>query len=73
LDLTDAEKADILGMRNTPHLYTKMVESMCPAVFGHHEVKRGVLLMLFGGVHKKTPEKISLRGTTMVLHLRQMK
>jgi DNA replication licensing factor MCM6 len=39
-----------------------LVESICPSVFGHLEVKRGVLLMLFGGVHKKTPEGISLRG-----------
>jgi DNA replication licensing factor MCM6 len=26
------------------------------------QVKRGVLLMLFGGVHKATPEGIKLRG-----------
>jgi DNA replication licensing factor MCM6 len=31
-------------------------------VIGHDEVKRGILLMLFGGVHKKTPEGINLRG-----------
>ena len=67
IELTDAEKADILNMRNTPLLYQKMVESMCPAVFGHSEVKRGVLLMLFGGVHKNTPEGISLRGKRSVL------
>jgi DNA replication licensing factor MCM6 len=29
---------------------------------GHEEVKRGILLMLFGGVHKETREGISLRG-----------
>ena len=39
-----------------------MADSICPSVFGHAEVKRGVLLMLFGGVHKKTKEGISLRG-----------
>ena len=49
-------------MHGSPHLYNKLVESICPSVFGHLEVKRGVLLMLFGGVHKKTPEGISLRG-----------
>ena len=40
----------------------QMADSICPSVFGHSEVKRGVLLMLFGGVHKKTKEGISLRG-----------
>ena len=31
-------------------------------MLGHEEVKRGILLMLFGGVHKTTPEGIELRG-----------
>ena len=39
-----------------------MVESICPTISGHNDVKRGVLLMLFGGVHKTTGEGISLRG-----------
>jgi DNA replication licensing factor MCM6 len=40
-----------------------MARSICPSVFGHEEVKRGILLMLLGGVHKKTPkEGIKLRG-----------
>ena len=60
MDLTEAEKNDIIEMRNTPHLYNKMVESVCPSVFGHLDVKRGVLLMLFGGVQKSTPEGIVL-------------
>lgn len=39
-----------------------MVESIAPTTFGHKEVKRGVLLMLLGGVHKTTQEGIRLRG-----------
>lgn len=35
---------------------------MCLKSPGNDEVKRGVLLMLFGGVPKKTTEKTSLRG-----------
>lgn len=62
LDLTDAQKLEISNMRNTPNLYARMVESICPTVFGHSEIKRGVLLMLFGGVHKKTAEGTMLRG-----------
>lgn len=61
-DLPEAEKAEILEIRGATHLYSKMVESVCPSVFGHDDVKRGILLMLFGGVHKQTPEGISLRG-----------
>ncbi len=36
--------------------------SICPTVYGHEEVKRGVLLMLLGGVHKRTHEGMKLRG-----------
>ena len=55
-------KQAILEMRRDPRLYEKLVNSICPTVFGHEEIKRGVLLMLLGGVHKKTEEGISLRG-----------
>ncbi len=61
-DIPNVDKLELLEMLRTPNLYSKMVESICPSIFGHYEVKRGILLMLFGGVHKKTPEGISLRG-----------
>ena len=62
VELTELDRTILRGMRATPHLYHRMTESICPSVFGHLEVKRGILLMLLGGVHKRTPEKISLRG-----------
>jgi DNA replication licensing factor MCM6 len=59
---TKEERDQIKVMKNQPRLYNRMVESIAPSVYGHDEVKRGILLMLFGGVHKKTREGISLRG-----------
>jgi DNA replication licensing factor MCM6 len=56
------EREQIKEMKNQPRLYNRMVESIAPSIYGHDEVKRGILLMLFGGVHKKTREGISLRG-----------
>ena len=49
-------------MASDSALYRKLVLSVAPAVFGHDDVKRAVLLMLFGGVHKRTHEGIALRG-----------
>ena len=54
--------AQITNMAKTPNLYQRMVSSLCPTVFGHEEVKKGVLLMLLGGVHKTTKTKTNLRG-----------
>ena len=62
VELSEHDKQIILRMRAMPHLYPKMAESVCPSVFGHLEVKRGVLLMLLGGVHKTTKDGGSLRG-----------
>ena len=62
VELSDIDQFTIKKMLQTPHLYQKMTESICPSVFGHLEIKRGVLLMLLGGVHKCTKEKINLRG-----------
>lgn len=59
---TRAEQDEIAHMKDHARLYQKMVSSIAPTVYGHDEVKRGILLMLFGGVHKDTKEGISLRG-----------
>jgi DNA replication licensing factor MCM6 len=60
--MTRAERQEIREMQATPNLYEKMVESIAPTTFGHKEVKKGVLLMLLGGIHKTTPDGIKLRG-----------
>lgn len=59
---TKEEQQEISSIKAHPRLYQKMVSSIASTVYGHDEVKRGILLMLFGGVHKETSEGISLRG-----------
>src|SRR5690606_21127428 len=65
-------------MREDPDIYNNLVKSIAPSIFGtvrllftplinapgagHEEVKRGLLLMIVGGVHKTTLEGIELRG-----------
>jgi hypothetical protein len=49
-------------MRTSPRLYEQMVESIAPTTFGHKEVKKGISLMLLGGVYKTTVDGIKLRG-----------
>lgn len=38
------------------------MDSIAPATFGHREIKKGILLLLLGGVHKMTADGIKLRG-----------
>ncbi|ONH67928.1 DNA replication licensing factor MCM6 [Cyberlindnera fabianii] len=60
--LTNAEQAELKRMLEDEHIYSKLVNSIAPAVYGHEIVKKGVLLQLLGGVHKRTIDGIKLRG-----------
>ncbi|XP_053675858.1 DNA replication licensing factor Mcm6 [Anopheles nili] len=60
--MTDAEWNKVYEMSRDPRLYQNLINSLFPSIYGNDEVKRGILLMLFGGVAKTTQEKTTLRG-----------
>lgn len=60
--MTDQEWQKIYQMSKDKNLYQNLINSIFPTIHGNDEVKRGVLLMLFGGVPKITLEKTNLRG-----------
>ena len=51
-----------MQMQSQTNLFTKLATSIAPSVWGHLDVKKGIILQLFGGVHKTTQEGIKLRG-----------
>lgn len=59
----------ILEMKSMSRLYSRMIKSVAPTIFGHEDIKRGVLLMLVGGVHKSTKDGASLRTHICALTL----
>ncbi|RVX71506.1 hypothetical protein B0A52_05078 [Exophiala mesophila] len=60
--LTPAEIEDLKYMVHSDKIYSRLVNSLAPMVWGHEIVKKGLLLQLLGGVSKKTPEGMALRG-----------
>jgi DNA replication licensing factor MCM6 len=60
--LTDPEYEELRSMLDSDHIYSRLVESIAPTVYGHEIVKKGLLLQLMGGVHKQTQEGMHLRG-----------
>ena len=60
--LTAAEIEDLKRMVHSDHIYSRLVNSIAPMVYGHEIVKKGLLLQLMGGVSKVTPEGMALRG-----------
>ncbi|EGO02002.1 hypothetical protein SERLA73DRAFT_104230 [Serpula lacrymans var. lacrymans S7.3] len=60
--LTEPEFDELKSMIDSDHIYSRLVESIAPTVYGHEIVKKGLLLQLMGGVHKQTTEGMHLRG-----------
>jgi len=60
--MSPAEWNTIYKMSQDRNLYQNLINSLFPTIHGNEEVKRGVLLMLFGGVGKTTHEMTKLRG-----------
>jgi DNA replication licensing factor MCM6 len=54
-------------MRQNPNLYDDMAESLFPTIYGHQEIKKALLLQLIGGIHKRTQNKINIRGDINIL------
>ena len=63
----EQERAKLMEMINDVNIYNNFVSSICPNVFGHANIKKGLLLQLISGVHKQTPEHIQLRGDINIL------
>ena len=60
--LTPAEIEDLKMMVHSDHIYSRLVNSLAPMVYGHEIIKKGLLLQLMGGVSKSTKEGLALRG-----------
>ncbi|XP_069816467.1 maternal DNA replication licensing factor mcm6 isoform X1 [Dendropsophus ebraccatus] len=60
--MTVQEWEKVFEMSQDKNLYHNLCASLFPTIHGNDEIKRGVLLMLFGGVPKTTMEGTSLRG-----------
>ncbi|KAK1827652.1 MCM2/3/5 family-domain-containing protein [Podospora conica] len=59
---TQAEITDLRAMVHSDHIYSRLVASLAPTVYGHEIVKKGLLLQLMSGVSKNTAEGMALRG-----------
>ncbi|RSL38098.1 DNA replication licensing factor mcm6, partial [Fusarium sp. AF-6] len=60
--MNPSEIEDLRAMVHGDHIYSRLVQSIAPMVYGHEVVKKGLLLQLMSGVPKTTPEGMQLRG-----------
>lgn len=60
--MNPTEIEDLRQMVHSDHIYSRIVNSLAPMIYGHDIVKKGILLQLMSGVSKTTPEGMQLRG-----------
>ncbi|KAF4180010.1 hypothetical protein CNMCM8694_003400 [Aspergillus lentulus] len=60
---TPYEVQDLKNLVHSEYIYSRLVDSIAPMIYGHRQIKKGLLLQLIGGVGKHTEqENMQLRG-----------
>ncbi|MFB6246186.1 MAG: minichromosome maintenance protein MCM [Candidatus Pacearchaeota archaeon] len=67
LEISDEDEKEILELSQDPQVFDKLRDSMAPSIWGHSNVKKSLILQLFGGVHKKMSDGSKTRGDIHIL------
>ncbi|KAL1968020.1 hypothetical protein VTN77DRAFT_2437 [Rasamsonia byssochlamydoides] len=61
--MTPSEVQDLKRLVHSEYIYSRLVDSIAPMIYGHRQIKKGLLLQLIGGVSKSTEQEgMQLRG-----------
>lgn len=63
------EEESHFKMMSQDGIYSKLARSMAPGVYGHEDVKKALVCMLFGGTRRVRSDGIALRGDINILLL----
>ncbi|MEX0932769.1 MAG: minichromosome maintenance protein MCM [Candidatus Pacearchaeota archaeon] len=67
LDISEEDEKEILELSKDPEIFDKLAKSIVPSVWGHEEIKRSLILQLFGGVKKIHIDGQRSRGDIHIL------
>jgi replicative DNA helicase Mcm len=67
LDINEEDERQILELSQDPKVFEKLTKSIIPSVWGYDEIKRTLVLQLFGGVGKIHVDGQKSRGDIHVL------
>ena len=67
LDINDEDESQILELSQDPRIFEKLASSISPSVWGYEEIKRSLVLQLFGGVQKVHADGQKNRGDIHIL------
>ena len=67
LEISPEDEQKIRELARRKDVVDAIVDSIAPAIWGMKNVKKGIALALFGGVHRTLPDGTKLRGESHVL------
>lgn len=67
LDISEEDERQILELSEDPKIFDKLARSITPSVWGYEEIKKSLVLQLFGGVQKVHADGQKSRGDIHIL------
>jgi len=67
LEITPEDEKKILELAKDPEIYSKLVASIAPSLYGLDEIKEAIALQLFGGETHVQKDKSRVRGEIHIL------
>ncbi|MEK6830096.1 MAG: LAGLIDADG family homing endonuclease [Nanoarchaeota archaeon] len=67
LNISDEDEKQILELSEDPKIFDKLARSIIPSVWGYEEIKKALVLQLFGGVKKIHADGQKGRGDIHIL------
>lgn len=67
LEITEDDVAEIQELSQDPQIYSRMVSSVAPSIYGNEDVKEAMLMQLFSGIVKNLPDGTRVRGDIHML------
>jgi len=67
LDITDEDERQIHELSEDPKIFENLAKSIAPSVWGYEEIKKALILQLFGGVQKQMSDGSKSRGDIHIL------
>ena len=67
LDITEEDERHILELAENPKIFDNLAKSISPSVWGYEEIKRSMVLQLFGGSEKTHIDGQKSRGDIHIL------
>ncbi len=67
LEISEEDERQILELAEDPNIFNNLAKSISPSVWGYEEIKKSLILQLFGGVKKVHTDGQKSRGDIHIL------